>query len=582
MNDPFDFDQERNAFDAPLDGAAPADPPADAPEAASAPELTQANEPVPFAQLAADDASADAAPQEAAPEPVWTPEAAPVSPAFTETAAENGQPYAAPPIPPQPQAGQAEAPRVDVPRMDVPHYPGNENPFYAQQPYTPPQYRSADGVPGSVSQTPYGYRPPTAPYPAPQAQPEKPKRKGGKIFAACIALLLVFALCVGVASIFRSGNKADSKAGVNAADSNAPQLALHESPTSATKLEGTADTPLTPAQIAAKVADINVGVLVSSRSASGEGSGVVMGEDSTHTYTYIITCSHVIDMAGLTVRVQTADSQTYDAEIVGFDKQTDIGVLRIKAKGLTAAEFGDSDALVVGDPVYAIGNPGGTELFGSFTTGYVSAIGRSVRSEIGYTMECIQHNAAISPGNSGGALVNQYGQVIGINSQKITATEYEGLSFAVPITQAKVIIDDLIKYSYVPNRAMLGITYYPVTASQQYYMVAQIKGLPAGTLIIDEIKSGSGLEGTNARQYDMIIAVDGKPMDTADVLLERIDNGKVGDKLTLTLCRVNSDYSLEEFDVEVALVEDRTGSEEVTTTTQQYVNPFDFFNQYGF
>ncbi|MBR2730600.1 MAG: trypsin-like peptidase domain-containing protein [Clostridia bacterium] len=580
MKNPYDeYEQEHNVFGSEPENTPQTDAPAQTPD------------PAPLTQLFGDTFSEAAqTPPAAAPEtptqaefaPEETPaqaEAEPISQTADEPAPAYGQTYAAPPIPPQPQTGSTETPRVDVPRMDVPQYGGQENPIYSQQPYAPPPYRAAQ-APGA--QAPYGYRPPTAPYPAAPSQPEKPKRKGGKVFAACIALLLVFALGVGVASIFRSGRSAERNGGTNQANDNAPQLALHESPTSVTKLESKADTPLTPAQIAAKVAGINVGVLVSSRSASGEGSGIVMGEDSTHTYTYIITCAHVIDNAGLTVRVQTADGTTYDAEIVGFDRQTDIGVLRIKAKGLTAAEFGDSDALVVGDPVYAIGNPGGTELFGSFTTGYVSAIGRSVQSEIGYTMECIQHNAAISPGNSGGALVNQYGQVVGINSQKITATEYEGLSFAVPITQAKEIIDDLIKYSYVPNRAMLGITYYPVTASQQYYMVAQIKGLPAGTLIIDEIKSGSSLEGTNARKYDMIIAVDGKDMDTADVLLERIDNGKVGDKLTLTLCRVNSDYSLEQFDVEVTLVEDRTGSEEVTTTTQQYVNPFDFFNQYGF
>ncbi|MBR4727533.1 MAG: trypsin-like peptidase domain-containing protein [Clostridia bacterium] len=574
MNDSFDFDRERNAFEPPLDGTAPAE------AAQAAPEATEAQAPAQAMQELND---TDVMPEpDAAPEPPAAPEPATFAQIVEETAAEDGQAHYAPPIPPQPQAGPTEAPRVEVPRMEVP-YTATENPIYSQQPYAPP-YRSAGSTPGSGAQQPYyGYRQPTAPYSAPAAQPEKPKRKGGKIFAACVALLLVFALGVGVASIFRTQRSGTNrKASVNPDNSGAPQITLHETPASATKQEGSTDTPLTPAQIAAKVADINVGVLVSSNSASGEGSGIVMGEDATHTYTYIITCAHVIDNAGLTVRVQTVDGTTYDAEIVGFDKQTDIGVLRIKAKGMTAAEFGDSDVLVVGDPVYAIGNPGGTELFGSFTTGYVSAIGRSVQSEIGYTMECIQHNAAISPGNSGGALVNQYGQVIGINSQKITATEYEGLSFAVPITQAKEVIDDLIQYSYVPNRAMLGITYYPVTASQQYYMVAQIKGLPAGTLIIGEIKSGSGLEGTNARKYDMIIAVDGKPMDTADVLLERIDNGKVGDKLTLTLCRVNSDYSLEEFDVEVALVEDRTGSEEITTTTQQYVNPFDFFNQYGF
>ena len=307
-----------------------------------------------------------------------------------------------------------------------------------------------------------------------------------------------------------------------------------------------------------------------------------MGEDSTGTYTYIITCAHVISDAGVSVRVQTEDGTTYDAEIAGFDTRTDIGVLKVKAKGLPAAEFGDSSALVVGDPVYAIGNPGGVELFGSFTSGYVSSIDRPVNSEIGYTMKSIQHSAAISPGNSGGMLVNAYGQVIGINSQKIAATDYEGIGFAIPITSAKEIIENLISYGYVPDRPKLGITYYPVSASAQYSMIAQIKGLPAGTLIINEISSDGSLANTEARQYDMIIAVDGKPLTTADVLLERIDNGKVGDKMTLTLCRVNSNYSIDEFEVEVTLVEDKGGSEPITTTQAYYIDPFEYFNQFGF
>jgi C-terminal processing protease CtpA/Prc len=147
--------------------------------------------------------------------------------------------------------------------------------------------------------------------------------------------------------------------------------------------------------------------------------------------------------------------------------------------------------------------------------------------------------------------------------------------------EAKEIIEDLIKYNYVPDRPMLGITYYPVSASQQYSMIAQIKGLPAGTLIINEISADSSLANTTARQYDMIIAVDGQPLTTADVLLEKIDNGKVGDTFTLTLCRVNSNYTIEEFKVEAKLVEDKGGSEPITTTVQ-YLDPFEYFNQFGF
>ncbi|MBE6770597.1 MAG: trypsin-like serine protease [Ruminococcaceae bacterium] len=419
--------------------------------------------------------------------------------------------------------------------------------------------------------------------PVPQQTPKK-NRKGLKVFAACIAIALVFALGFGVASISKSNGNKTSNSNNFEKYEDGPELNINESPVSPTA--ASVDGALTTSQIAAKVKPSIVGIVVYAQnnrnSTAGEGTGVIMGEDDSGEYTYIITCAHVISDRGISVRVQTEDGTAYDAEIVGLDTRTDLGVVKIKAKGLPAAEFGNSDSLRVGDSVYAIGNPGGIEFFGSFTGGFISAIDRPVSSEIGYTMKCIQHDAAINPGNSGGALVNVFGQVIGINSQKIAATDYEGMGFAIPITSAKEIIENLIAYSYVPNRPKLGITYYPVSASAQYSMIAQIKGLPAGTLIINDISADSSLANTNIRQYDMIVAVDGKPLTTADVLLEKIDNGKVGDKMTLSICRVNADYSIEEFDVEITLVEDK-GDSTPATTTVYYIDPFEYFNnQFGY
>ncbi len=405
-------------------------------------------------------------------------------------------------------------------------------------------------------------------------------KKGVKVLASAVVLILVFALGVGCATIF-SDRKKGSAANGERTTGDTVTLEIADTPTSKADSGKKDGKVLTAAEIAEKVRNWNVGVVVysgNSSSASGQGSGIVMSRDSSGKYTYILTCAHVIDDAGMKFKIQTEEGKTYDAQIVGYDIRTDVGVLKVKTAELEIAEFGSSDALIIGDPVYAIGNPGGVEFFGSFTGGYISAINRPVSSEIGYTMKCIQHDAAINPGNSGGMLVNCYGQVVGINSQKIASTEYEGMSFAVPISSAKKIIDDLIAYSYVPDRPKLGISYYPVSASTQYSMIAQIKGLPAGTLIINEINPDSSLAGTDARKYDMIIAVNGKELTTADVLLELIDKGSVGDKLTLTLCRVNSDYSLDEFDVDVTLVEDKGTTE--TTTTQPYIDPFDYF--YGF
>lgn len=438
------------------------------------------------------------------------------------------------------------------------------------------QYNQQYGQPYSQPRNePYGQY--SSPY-SQQPAPAQPQKKGKKVFMMILAFVLVFALGVGVTSILNKtrNETAIAKGADERTTGDTAELTISGKPTG--KKAASASGSLTPKEIAEKVRASNVGIVVyssNSSSASGEGSGIIMGEDSTRTYTYIITCAHVIDTAGIKVTVQTEDGDSYDADIVGYDTRTDIGVVKIKKTGLTAAEFGDSDALAIGDPVYAVGNPGGVEFFGSFTGGFVSAINRPVSSEIGYTMKCIQHDAAINPGNSGGMLINEYGQVIGINSQKIASSSYEGMGFAIPITSAKEIIDDLIQYSYVPNRPKLGITYYPVTASTQYNMIARVKGLPAGTLIINQIDSESSLNETKAQRYDMIIAVNGKDLTTADVLLELIDNGKVGDRLTLTLCRVGSNYEIETFDVTVTLVEDKGDS--VQATTQRVIDPFEYF-----
>ncbi len=432
--------------------------------------------------------------------------------------------------------------------------------------------------------------------PAPQnAEPAPAKPEGSnnglKIFAGIVSVVLVFALVFGgvLAVKYMKNFKTQKELETQTVTVTDPA-----------KINGASDAPtftssenvrpplpedaLSTADIAAKVKPSIVGIVVytnNSGNSAGEGTGVIWEEDSTGTYTYIITCAHVISEPGIKVRVQTEKGILYDAKIVGLDERTDLGVVKIKATGLTKAEFGDSDALRVGDNVFAIGNPGGVEFFGSFTGGYVSAIDRPVGSEIGYTMKCIQHDAAINPGNSGGALVNVYGQVIGINSQKIAATDYEGMGFAIPMSSAKQIVEELTQYGYVPNRPKLGITYYPVSASKQYSIIAQYQGLPAGTLIIDSIDKESSLSGTKARRYDMIIAVNGNELTTADVLLNLIESSQVGTKMKLTLCRVNSDYTVEKFDVEIALIEDKSGAK-VEETEPDYVNPFENYNPYGY
>lgn len=461
-------------------------------------------------------------------------------------------------------------------------------PHIAQQPYTAPYYTQQNIPPygqntgdhSYTQQNPY-YSQPSYGSPGTQpTQPPKKERKGLKIFLILLVTAVILGLtiaCISLATYNKRHSAVDSDGNTITAAANAPEMETKASPSSDSSSKS--GQVLTPTQIAEKVRGSSVGILVYASNKSGlasEGSGVLWKEDDSHTYTYIITCAHVINGSGYTYTVQTDDGETYDAEMVGADAKTDLGVLRIEATGLQLAEFGDSGALKVGDPVYAIGNPGGTEFFGSFTSGIVSAIDRSVKST--YTMVCIQHTAAINPGNSGGALVNQYGQVIGINSQKIINTEYEGMGFAIPIKSAESIINSLASYGYVANRPRLGITYAEAVNYQQFSMIIKIKGMPSGSLIITEIDEDSSLAKTDARQYDMIIAVDGEDLTTPNVLLDKIENGKVGDKLKLTLCRIDNNYQTTTFDVTVTLVEEKKESAKETTTAQSYVNPYDFFN----
>jgi serine protease Do len=445
---------------------------------------------------------------------------------------------------------------------------------YSQQGYSQQSYSQQ----GSYYSSPY-YTPPT--YPADETPAPKNKNKGFKAFViASVAIVVCVALLIAAYPVF-SGKKAPENNTPSGGDSG---IVLNESPDVSAYKES-----LSTIEIADKVEKINVGILIygkgqsfmsgSPNSLQGEGSGIVMKVDKSTGYTYILTCAHVISNAqktGYTITVQDSDGNTYDASLVGLDAKTDIGVIKVQDTSFTVADFGDSSSLRKGQKVFAIGNPGGTVFFGSFTDGMISSIDRPISSESGYEMKCIQHTTPINSGNSGGALLNEFGQVIGINSAKIVSTGYEGMAFAIPISDAKPIIDDIIANGHVTNRPKLGITYAPAMEYQQYAMIVQLKDLPTGSLIIASIAEDSSLAKTEAKPYDLITKVDGQPLDSADVLLDKIENGKVGTKLKLTLCRINDDYSIEEFEVTATLVEDKgtTVTEEPSTQSfwEQYFN----------
>ncbi|MDR0530954.1 MAG: trypsin-like peptidase domain-containing protein [Oscillospiraceae bacterium] len=454
------------------------------------------------------------------------------------------------------------------------------------------------GEPEAAQPAPLGYQPyqpPTGPIPPYQqygqppyqpAQQPPPKRKKTGL-AIFLALLLVFGIAgasvigMGIVRSLKANNPNSMITTLNEGEAGAkaatlPSVSTPGGDTSVAQAVGA----LTPVQIHDKMENANVAIQIysgrSGDNAVGEGSGVLIYEDSTKTYTYVVTCAHVIAGSVSSVSVELENGERYDAQVVGYDTKTDVGLLKIKKTGLQGAEFGDSDKLKVGEPVYAIGNPGGIEYKGSFTSGMVSAIERPLNPKSVYNQISIQHTAAINPGNSGGALVNAYGQVIGVNSQKIVDTQYEGMGFAIPSKVVMEVIVDLINNGYVTNRPKLGIQYLSASTSRTGYIVLRANNLPSGSLIIARIDDDSVLTGTKVKPNDIITHVNGKPLNKSDVLLQAVEQGEVGDTLTLTIARVNPQtYGVEKFDVSVKLVEDKG-----TTTSEEETRPW-YYDQFG-
>ena len=291
---------------------------------------------------------------------------------------------------------------------------------------------------------------------------------------------------------------------------------------------------------------------------SGAGSGVLMLESNGKTY--VLTNAHVIS-DGSKFKVTLNDKTEYEAALVGYDSQTDIGVLSINKTGLQIAEFGKSDQTVQGEQVVAIGCPGGLDFLNSSSIGYVSALARPIQSTIGYNTECIQIDASINPGNSGGGLFNMQGQVIGINSSKIAATEYEGMGFAIPSNTAIATANSLIKVGYVEGRAKLGITYKSITSYSNASAIVNALGQlgfenAAGTMVINEISADSDLANKSIQPYDMIVAVNGETMVSTDVMTSVLAKSKPGDKIKLTIARIKNNQ-IDTFDIECVLIESK-------------------------
>lgn len=300
---------------------------------------------------------------------------------------------------------------------------------------------------------------------------------------------------------------------------------------------------LTLGQLYEQSIDSIVGIAASIDGREGYfwGTGIIISEDG-----YILTNAHII--AGTdSACVTTSDGNEYEAFLVGEDNQSDLAVLKIDAHGFRAASFGRSDELRVGDEVAAIGNPLGDQFSGTITNGIVSAINRDVVVD-SHMMTLIQTNTAINEGNSGGPLLNMYGQVVGVTNMKMVANfsqaTIEGIGFAIPTSVVQEIVNQLITDGEVSGRPGIGITVgtMPYGAAEQY-------SLPDG-LYISEVEPGSDAYAKGVRSGDVLTAVNGAPVRTTqDVGLIR-DGFDVGDTITLTLFRDGRT-----FDVEVELMD---------------------------
>lgn len=261
---------------------------------------------------------------------------------------------------------------------------------------------------------------------------------------------------------------------------------------------------------------------------SATGTGVILSRDG-----YIVTNNHVVDGA-LSVSIQLTDEREVSAVLIGSDGATDLAVLRIEADDLVPAQFGDSETLRVGDSVVAIGDPLGKEFRGTMTNGIISAINRDVSVD-GRTLNLIQTNAALNSGNSGGPLINCFGQVVGINTMKIgTFTDnagVEGLGFAIPSTTVKEVVGQLISKGYVSGRPMLGVEGDHLSSFYQHFY-----RMPSG-LYITSVAAGSPAAQIGIEAGDILMRVDDRQISDMSTLNAVLYTHKVGDVVTLTVFR---------------------------------------------
>ncbi|MBR1764929.1 MAG: trypsin-like peptidase domain-containing protein [Ruminococcus sp.] len=393
------------------------------------------------------------------------------------------------------------------------------------------------------------------------AAPKK-KNRGRAVLAGIVGILSVVA--IGATSIVGYDLiKGDSIGVTKTADSETNDKEVKKSSAAPANTDlptivqlASPEDAMSIPDIVTKVSPSVVGVSCVTTGGVATGTGIIMSSDG-----YIITNAHVVEGAtSISVLLpssyaddsSTTEDLTIEATLVGKDTQTDIAVLKIEKTGLTAAEFGKSSDIQVGEVAIVIGNPLGFELANSVTAGIISAVDRSITVD-DRTMNTIQTDASINSGNSGGPLINAYGQVIGITSAKVTSTYGEGLGFAIPIDEAIPIVQELMTYGKVTGRPSLGVSGENVTeVYSQYY------DIPKG-FFVRGVNSGSCAEKAGIKVNDIVTGIEGTTIETIEQFNDVKNKYKAGDTVTITVYR---DGKYIDFDVTLDEVADEVEEED--------------------
>lgn len=406
-----------------------------------------------------------------------------------------------------------------------------------------------------------------APFSHPEQYDEPEPPKGTPWIIKLPVTLLILAVCgFAIFCIVWDMQKGTSGGGYYRAGDIVEVNLLQASKAGLPAAEKNADGKYTPEGIAQNVMPSIVQIYTySDKSVIGSGSGIVLSENG-----FIATNAHVVaDGNGYRVRLysESSSEEMFDAILIGHDTKTDLAILKISAPNLKPAVLGNSDEVHLGEQVCALGNPAG--LTSSISLGIISGMNRKIRAEsTNFIMECFQTDAAISPGNSGGALVDMEGHVIGITSSKYGSSilfdsgKYEGLGFAIKINEALPILKELMEQGYVSGRVRVGIVFYSNANAKEYY-AKQEKKLPAavdGTgILVMSISEDSDLNSTELKVGDWILTVEGRQITDYDDVNKAIE-GKVGGDTVHCRCgRVEEDGRFRTFEIDFKLLEDQSG-----------------------